>query len=170
MTIGPLPDDTLLEIFSIYVNETERTEEWHTLGHVCRRWRNVVFASPRRLDLRLFCTESTPVREMLNVWPSLPIIIKSRGDTTSLVEGTDDINLWGVPSRLLERFAAVTEEPSTTLRFLLLESKDDPVPVLPETFLGGSAPHLRSLYLRGISFPALPRLLLSASELVKLSL
>jgi hypothetical protein len=39
----------LLEIFDFYVFE----ESWETLIHVCRRrrWRYVVFGSPRRLDL-----------------------------------------------------------------------------------------------------------------------
>jgi hypothetical protein len=41
---------------------------------VCQKWRNVVFGSPRRLDLRLLCKASTPVRETLDVWPPLPII------------------------------------------------------------------------------------------------
>ncbi|KAI9455925.1 hypothetical protein BJY52DRAFT_1278184, partial [Lactarius psammicola] len=43
-------------------------------------------------------------------------------------------------------------------------------PVLPSTFLSGSAPRLRVLHLYGIAFPALPRLLSSASELVDLLL
>ena len=41
--------------------------------------------------------------------------------------------------------------------------------VLPDSFLGGSAPHMRSFCLVGISFPSLPRLLLSATDLVNLS-
>ncbi|KAI0281522.1 hypothetical protein BC826DRAFT_1069289, partial [Russula brevipes] len=45
-------------------------------------------------------------------------------------------------------------------------------PVLPDSFLGGSAPRLRTLKLRDIAFPALPnlRVLLSASDLVTLSI
>ncbi|KAI0288126.1 hypothetical protein BC826DRAFT_1188584 [Russula brevipes] len=42
--------------------------------------------------------------------------------------------------------------------------------VLPDSFLGGSAPRLRTLQLIGIPFPALPNLLLSASDLVDLTL
>jgi hypothetical protein len=38
--------------------------------------------------------------------------------------------------------------------------------VLPDSFLGGSAPRLRYLYLDGISFPGLPKLLLSTTHLV----
>ena len=32
-----------------------------------------MFASPHRLDLRLVCTDTTPVREMLHIWPAFPI-------------------------------------------------------------------------------------------------
>lgn len=74
-TIELLPDNVLLEIFKAYVNEATWTEEWHTLVHVCRRWRNAVFASPRRLDLRLLCTTRTPVRARLAIWPAIPIAI-----------------------------------------------------------------------------------------------
>jgi hypothetical protein len=43
-------------------------------------------------------------------------------------------------------------------------------PVLPNTFLGGSAPRLRSLHLRHVPSPTLPRLLLSSNHLVDLHL
>jgi hypothetical protein len=42
--------------------------------------------------------------------------------------------------------------------------------VLPDSFLGGSAPRLRYFYLHGIPFPGLPKLLLSATHLVHLYL
>ena len=45
------------------------------LACTCRRWRSVVFQSPRRLDLRLLCTTETPVRDTLDIWPPLPLII-----------------------------------------------------------------------------------------------
>jgi hypothetical protein len=51
LTIDILPDDALLEIFDFYLGETEWTNRWHILVHVCRRWRLVVFGSPRRLNL-----------------------------------------------------------------------------------------------------------------------
>jgi hypothetical protein len=43
-------------------------------------------------------------------------------------------------------------------------------PVVPDLFLGGSAPRLRNLDLDGIPFPGLPKLLLSATHLVRLRL
>jgi len=39
---------------------------------------------------------------------------------------------------------------------------------IPRSFLGGSAPSLRDIYLRHVPFPALPELLLSATNLVRL--
>jgi len=183
VAIRMLPDDVLLEIFIFYVDGAERIEAWYTLVHVCRRWRYVVFESPRRLNLRLLCTYSTPVRETLDAWPALPIIIRKSVDPTSLLAGADNIlaalehhnrvchiDLWGVPSSLLERFATVTKEPFPALTYLELWSNDESVPVLPDSFLGGSAPHLRTLYLIGIPFPALPKLLLSTNDLVNLDL
>src|SRR5712691_4508435 len=86
-TSGSIPDEFLLKIFSFYVEESyeaydpdkfnsaKTLEKWRPLVHVCRRWRNLVFASPRRLNLRLVFTGRTPVREMLGLWPVLPIVI-----------------------------------------------------------------------------------------------
>ena len=77
-----LPDDVLLAIFDFCVVEYQYTknevEAWQSLAHVCRQWRSVVFGSPRRLDLRLFCeTEAqTPLRDMLDIWPTFPLIIQ----------------------------------------------------------------------------------------------
>ena len=60
-------------------HQFKEIEAWHTLVHVCRKWRNIVFGSPRRLDLRLYCTEKTPVRKTLEVWPLLPIVVYGFG-------------------------------------------------------------------------------------------
>ena len=43
-------------------------------------------------------------------------------------------------------------------------------PALPDSFLGGSTPRLRYLTLDGVPFPGLPKLLLSSTQLVHLSL
>jgi hypothetical protein len=50
----------------------------------------------------------------------------------------------------------------------IIEFSIMPAPVLPDSFLDGSAPRLRRLYLRGIPFPGLPNLLMSATHLVDL--
>ena len=85
-----IDDDLLLEIFDWYLLQArEEAEEytqdinaWHTLVHVCQRWRTIVFGSPHRLNLRLFFTEGTPIRKTLAVWPSLPIIMWQSGERT----------------------------------------------------------------------------------------
>ena len=57
--------------------------------HVCRRWRTVVFGSPRRLNLRLVCTAKTPARDTLDVWPALPLFIRGYGNYPT--ESVDNI-------------------------------------------------------------------------------
>ena len=89
-----LPDDVLLKMFDFYVNEDQDKyfkiyiEKWQRLVHVCRQWRRVVFGSPRRLNLRLVCTSETPARDTLDVWPSLPLLIR---DCDHPTEDVDDI-------------------------------------------------------------------------------
>jgi len=185
VTIDELPDEVLLDMFNIYVNEATGTEEWHALVHVCRRWRNVVFSSPRRLDLRLLCTTRRPVRARLDVWPALPIIIDGSVDPTTLpVESADNIlaalehrdrvchiSLQHIPNSLVGRLAAAMYEPFQELTYLELRSNDESAaPGLPDSFLGGSAARLQRLRLVCIPFPALPKLLLSACQLVSLEL
>ena len=70
-----LPDDVLLEIFDFHLKRTEDTDAWHTLIHVCRRWRHLVLSSSRRLNLRIFCTDKRPVRKMLDIWPPFPLVV-----------------------------------------------------------------------------------------------
>jgi hypothetical protein len=77
-----LPDDVLLKIFDFYLDgdvdeyvEGVVEEQWINLAHVCRRWRSVIFQSPRRLNLRLVCTPYKPVRDTLDIWPPFPLII-----------------------------------------------------------------------------------------------
>ena len=62
------------------------------------------------------------------------------------------------------------QETYPTMSFVRLWSDDETVPVLPETFLGGSSPLLQSFWLYGIPFPQLPKLLLSANDIVDLRL
>jgi hypothetical protein len=180
-----VPDDVLLEIFAFYVDKASSVGGWYELVHVCQRWRYVVFASSRRLNLQLLCGARTPVKGTLHVWPSLPIVVWYRGDYCPVArpQGADDIIavfekhdrvreifLWDVPSWLLQRFAAASQEPFTELTYLEVQSVGKWVSVLPDTFLGGSAPRLRSLHLNSVPFPGLCKLLLSANSLVTLNL
>ena len=182
-----LPDDVLLEIFDVYVNgrsdiETfkKSTEEWQILVHVCRRWRSVVFGSPRRLNLRLVCTQETPARDTLNVWPSLPLLIR---DDSPLTEDVDEIlavlergdrvvkiDLSSVNGSNLEPVLAAMQMPFPELTRLDLLLQEGMVSVLPDSFLGGSVPRLQYLRLSRTPCPGLPKLLMSALHLVDLHL
>jgi hypothetical protein len=177
VTIDMLPDLVLLELFNFYVDEVGPIEKWHTLVHVCRRWRNVVFRSPRRLGLQLFCTARKPVRETLDVWPPLPIVIRhGYHPTDNIVAALNytnrvcEIRLWPVPSSQWEKVLEAMEQSFPELTDLKIQSKDEKAPVVPDSFLGGFAPRLRSLRFECIPFPGLPMLLLSATGLVKISL
>jgi len=64
----------------------------------------------------------------------------------------------------------VMQEPFPVLTRLFIGSDDVNAPVLPGAFLRGSAPRLQEIALSGIPYPTLPTLLLSASDLVELSL
>jgi hypothetical protein len=132
-----LPEVALLEIFHFYVDE----EEWYTLVHVCRKWRNVVFGSPRRLNLRLFCTDTTPVREMLDIWPCLPIEVWDGRDEAldmdnifAALEHNDricDLELtYYNPSLGLEKVLPVMQQPFpklTSLRLGLKQRQSNPI-------------------------------------------
>ena len=178
-----LPDETLLEMFYFYHKETITSWWWwKPLVDVCRRWRRIVFASPRYLDLRLFCTCTTPTRISLDIWPPFPIHItyspleapgEGEDNIIAALEHHDRIShifFDDLRSPVLERFAVVMQKPLPVLRMLRLTSLEDIAPVLPKAFLGGSTPRLLSFTLVGISFPALPILPTTASHLLSLHL
>ena len=177
MTIEVLPDDALLGIFDFYVAQAGKIEAWFILVHVCQRWRNIVLAYPRRLNLRLLCTKGRPVRKMLDVWPKLPIVVMDDADDIITALRYRDrvcqINLRFLPPSLWDKFIQMMQESFPMLTRLRIGSRmqSAAVPVvLPDSFLGGFAPHLQELNLRHVRFPALPKLLLSANYLVDLSL
>jgi hypothetical protein len=118
---------------------------------------------------------------MLDIWPALPLAIQCCADFP--IENVDNIVaalersnrlrhifLKDVSSSRLEPVLAAMQEPFPELRTLHLLSFDKMVPVLPNSFLGGSVPRLQILRLYGIPFPGLPNLLLSATHLVDLHL
>jgi hypothetical protein len=122
---------------------------------------------------------------MLAMWPPLPIVVKQHGRLTSrwgvdnIVAALEhnnrirEIDLWRVPSSLLEKVLATMKEQFPALTFLDLQCEDDTTPeIVPDSFMGGSAPSLQNLSLRSIpvTFPGLQKLLLSANRLVNLSL
>jgi hypothetical protein len=158
--------------------------EWHLLVQVCRRWRQIVFASPRRLNLRIPCTRRTLVGKNLGIWPILPIDVDDR-DLLSNITQEDNILAalkhldrvyhvrLSISESQLQTLATAMQEPFPILTRLFISSywdDHDDVSALPTIFLGGSAPRLQAIGLSNISYPALPTLLLSTSDLVKLDL
>ncbi|KAH9171730.1 hypothetical protein EDB89DRAFT_1906715 [Lactarius sanguifluus] len=187
-TICVLPDDVLLEIVDCYQKDlryiTASRWKWYLLTHICRRWRQIVFESPHRLNLQIHCTYGTPVRVNLDIWPAIPIAIDFRYPCDDDLPSDEEDNVIAAlehPDRVcylglkvmrlqLKRMATVMREPFPVLARLNISSKSQRAPVLPAEFLGGSAPCLQKFQLSGISFPALPTLLMSASNLVLLVL
>jgi len=186
-----LPDDILLEIFDHHRLDALDYSlfepwEWHRLAHVCRGWRSVIFSSPRRLDLRLVYTYRKPVRKTLDCWPDFPISIwYPRLVLYHPLSPTDEDNVVSAllhPTRiceinltltrpLLEKLTPLMQDPLPMLEYLQLGSRDLMESlVLPSEFLGGSTPQLRHIDLDGTPFPALPRLLSSATNLIFLRL
>jgi hypothetical protein len=124
------------------------------------------------------------MEETLDLWPPLPIVIAARPDRNwdvyniiVALEHTDRIcrlDIDSFPSSELEEVLEVMHQPFPELTSLELRlhprSADETALVDPDSFLGGSAPRLELLFLRGISFPGLPKLLLSATHLVCLTL
>ena len=195
MTINILPDDVLLEIFDFYVIEVgdfnfslmsigiRAKGEWKTLAHVCRRWRSVVFQSPRHLNLRLICTHNTPARDTLDIWPPFLLVIwvnrlindlSKLDNIAAALEHNDRVCQIQVTCFTSSVFGLVTESeamqrPFPELTDLQLRMLDHAVPI-PDSFMSGTAPRLRSLELYAIPFPGITRLLSSATHLVNLDL
>jgi hypothetical protein len=185
--IDVLPDDVLLGIFDFCTNPLylatwkAKTEEWQSLVHVCRRWRSLVLGSPRRLNLRLFCTPKTPARDTPDVWPALPLIVEGNISLSpgpvNIIAALEQSNrvcqvylfLEGCRGWQLEEVLAPMQVPFPELTHLQLSSYLT-MPVIPESFLDGSAPRLVDFSLSGVLFPGLPKLLLSATNLVRLYL
>ena len=190
MRIDVLPDDVLHRIFDFYVyrrtpwhghkGEIEACQ-WQSLVHVCRRWRSLVFQSPRRLDLQLVCTHQTPAKDRLDIWPGLPLIVSFRGNIHTTLSGMDNViaalgrtdrvrqvNLSGNWQQLGKVLAVmdVSFPELTILRLTLVGSPQN----IPDTFLGRSAPRLQVMSLDSFPFPEMPKLLLSATHLIELRL
>ena len=194
--IDPLPDDVFLEIFDLFLRDptypdeypAERMRKWLILAHVCQRWRGIIFASPRRLDLYLACICGTPVRRNLVYWPlTLPLVIDYPGTYDGPIPGDEDniiaalthtdrihrVNIYATYLVFL-RVINVMQKSFPALTYLEfvwdVKYHQSPFPILPRGLLGGSAPRLEYLHLSGVSFPGLPTLLLSARNLLDLRL
>jgi hypothetical protein len=118
------------------------------------------------------------VREMLDVWPPLPIVIhdfacpKSGSDNIiAALELNDRVSQIRIKLDLQwEKILDAMQKPFPALKLVILSSDVEIAPVVPDSFMGGSAPRLQYLLLERIPIPKLPKLLLSATDLGRLDL
>ena len=160
------------------------TWAWHRLAHVCRRWRYLIFTSPRRLGLGLVASKKRR-GTTLDLWPPLPISIYYDSPwTPSLEDEQDVITTLEHSDRIFEIKLTISNtllnsnvwmESFPTLERLCLSSPPGyhHSTALPSGFLGGSAlasRRLRYIVLKRVSIPTLPQLLLSSRGLIHLYL
>ena len=118
---------------------------------------------------------------MLDVWPALLLVVWCRGryktgSVDNIIAGLEcsdrvcQIILVSVRSSDWEILFAPMQQPFPELTRLIIRSDDHHVPLVPGSFLGGSAPRLEYFSLHGIPISGLPKLLLSATHLVYLRL
>ena len=194
-----LDDDSLLNIFHIYrpfllgedqdVNirmegggEWAGERWWYRLAQVCQRWRNLMLGSASYLGICLVCTYGTPVADMLEHSPPLPLVIDYKyHDITAedeegifLALGQRDrvrrIRFFQPVVKLQKLIMAIDEE-YTILEYLILADPPEEkstVLILPETL---QTPHLRHLMIDcSIRIPTRSPLLGTAAGLVILYL
>ncbi|KAH9013163.1 hypothetical protein EDB83DRAFT_2680385 [Lactarius deliciosus] len=186
-TINILPDDIFREIFAICLSDPDEHPvvcmwEWQGLVRVCQRWRQIICASPRYFDLHLCCTNGTPFRESLSLWPEFPLIVEyyaaeDDDELNAALEHPDRVRRIDLSIASSEVFEAVEamNVPFPVLTHLELtghkeELRPKDMLYLSDRFLGGSAPCLQHLSLESAALDDLPKLLLSARDLVSLRL
>ena len=110
---------------------------------------------------------------MLDVWPPLPIVIHhsarpKSGEDSILAALEHNDRVCQITLKLDPVILDAMQEPFPALAHLALLCEIDRV--VPDSFMGGSAPLLQDLRLEGVPFPGLPTFLLSATDLVHLIL
>jgi hypothetical protein len=197
--IRRLNNDILLNIFYLYrVHIPDEDDDdngqtrtywigerwWYKFAQVCQQWRQVIFASPIRLDLQLVCTYGTPVADMLAHSPPLPLIIyylRRNFDPTVqdelnillALEHRDRVCRIGLlmpPSNLRKLVGALDGQFSILERMYIhsnTPTEGDGTLVFPKTF---QAPHMCHLSLRPAALPIGSRLLGTTPGLVTLLL
>ena len=200
MTVNSLPDSIFVEIFAFYLFSipsdywypSTHTKEWQGLVRVCKRWKQIIYASPRYLDLHLHCSIETPFRNNHSRWPEFPLTLEYAiyQDENDFVDVDDLIAALEQPDRVhfidlrigssdsrVDEVLAKMKVPFPALRDLDLTGPDQydkhDGTVLPRGFLGRSAPCLQYLHFEAVNallFQELHNLLLSACNLISLQL
>ena len=117
---------------------------------------------------------------MLDIWPAFPIVITEEWYSVSGVDNiiaaleqrdrVCEITLDDIPCCIMDMFIPAMLRPFPALERILLGADDSTMSVVPDSFLGGSAPQLQCLTFQAIPFPTLPTLLSSARNLFDLHL
>ena len=181
-SINTLDDDILLGIFRCYLLDFKPSVQdplvWCKISHVCRRWRNLIHSSPFHLGLQILCTHFTPIVDMLDHLPPIPIFIDYAHMDQFPIE-QDEIGICralrlrdrvrginiSLPHSILDEILMLMDASFPILEHLILSS------TVPVTFPKGFvAPNLRYLCLCGIGLPKRLRLLPSLVSLVRLRL
>ena len=198
-SIHILDDDSLLHVFYLYrpfllgededensrliggTRNWDRGRWWYELAHVCQRWRDVILGSVSYLGLSLVCTYGTPVADMLEHSPPLPLVIDyfygdcditdEEGAILALMQ-RDRVHRVRLraPVTCLQKLIAVMDEEYPFLEYLIIEPPQEDrstILILPGTL---QAPNLRHLSLAGFALPIESRLLTTAVGLATVSL
>lgn len=165
---------------------------WQRLVQVCQRWQEIIYGSPRYLDLHYDCSNEKPFKN-LSRWPEFPLALHytishhhkecddliaalkqpGRVHRVDLVVQHSDAGVDCVLKHMKVPFPALTDlnimGPDRDGSYFNIEDYDGVS--LPRKFLGKSAPCLQHLYfeaVNAISFREFPKLLSSARGLVSL--
>ncbi|KAI0258409.1 hypothetical protein BC834DRAFT_911470 [Gloeopeniophorella convolvens] len=174
-TIHSLPDTALLEVFrasrdNIFSWQMGywRRQWWNLFpAHVCRRWRELIIASSKSLQLRTLCGVHLPIIDVVRHSPPVPLIIKSLGSKAALsskqvdalifalghLDRLCEVSLYMTPE-VSDKFVASVRGEAPNLEHLQLVSSTNAT--LPTSFLFGNAPKLREVHLSDV-FPPLIR-------------
>jgi len=120
------------------------------------------------------------VRKMLDMWPAFPIVVWHdepgkwfrEDNIAAALEHPDrvrEIRFKGISKQMLRDVMKAMDVPFPVLTTLELKLCSSCWPLLPDPFLGGSAPRLQSLDIDVAAVFPIRKLLLSASDLVHLS-
>ena len=176
--IEMLSDDILLNIFHHFLRASPQF--WHTLSHVCQKWRQIIYEFPLGLRLRLHCTYGTPVLKTLAYWPPFPLVVdygenhhpptlEDEENIMAALEHTDRVRSisFTVSNSLLKKLGTISK-PFLELEDLVLLSNDNSQLTLPSAFWWGH--RLRTLHSNRIAFASLLQLLLPSQNLVNIQL
>jgi hypothetical protein len=195
-TIQILNDDSLLNVFyfcrsSVFEEDEDGVVQladwdserwWYKFVQVCRRWRYLILGSASHLRLSLLCTCGTPVADMLEHSPPLPLIIHYNDENYDVTADEEEgiilalqhrdrirrICLY-LPIPSLQKLITAIDDEFPILEYMLMTppAKHDTQLIIPSTC---QAPQLRHLVLEHFSSPIGSPLLTSAVGIVFLLL